>query len=168
MSRDELIEEIWRPIPVPGFEGLYEVSSLGAVRSLHRGPRKLSATVVMASGGIPYRRFGMCRDGREKTISVHRAVALAFHGPAPVGAHARHLNGNSLDNRASNIAWGSPGDNQLDAVRHGTHTHARKTHCPQGHPYAGDNLKASIGARNCRTCAIERQRAWRKKKRATA
>ncbi|WP_417315730.1 HNH endonuclease [Cycloclasticus pugetii] len=53
--------------------------------------------------------------------TVHRLVLLAFRGePNDPSNHGRHLNGNRLDNRIDNLAWGSPRDNASDAIRHGT------------------------------------------------
>lgn len=69
--------------------------------------------------------------GITKDRSVHVAVCETFHGPRPTPAHVvRHLNGDSLDNRASNLAWGTHSENIADMMRHGTCRPARgETHC---------------------------------------
>lgn len=60
-------------------------------------------------------------DGREKAWLIHRLVLTAFRGAAPhPRAQARHLNGNRLDNRLANLAWGSAKQNAADKRRHGT------------------------------------------------
>lgn len=51
---------------------------------------------------------------------VHQLVALAFHGPRPDGQVVRHLDGNSRNNSASNIAYGTHLENYQDSIRHGT------------------------------------------------
>lgn len=52
-------------------------------------------------------------NGRRSTISVHRAVAIEFHGPPPTERHqVDHLNGIKQDNRASNLAWVTPRQNR--------------------------------------------------------
>src|SRR5512139_228904 len=123
-----MIEE-WRP--VVGFPG-YEVSSHGRVRSLDR--------TVVRSDGIPqrvkscvlrptptsegYLRVGLRHDGTERKKGVHVLVATAFHGPCPDGLECRHLNGDPADNRPDNLLWGTPSENTLDRVRHGTHSQA--------------------------------------------
>ncbi len=96
---------------------------------------------------------------------VHTLVATAFHGPRPERTECRHLNGDMLDNRAENLVWGSHSENMLDAVRHGTHGRARKTHCPSGHEYAGENLITTRdGRRDCRWCTNRRNREYRARK----
>lgn len=57
-----------------------------------------------------------------KTISryVHRLVLETFIGRCPKGMECRHLNGNKLDNRIENLAWGTSLENKYDCVRHGT------------------------------------------------
>lgn len=47
-----------------------------------------------------------------------------------------------MNNSLSNLRWGTRSDNQLDSVRHGTHSNARKSHCPRGHIYCDANLVA--------------------------
>lgn len=67
----------------------------------------------------------------------------------------RHLNGNPYDNRLENLAWGTPSENMLDKVRHGTHHNAIKTHCPRQHQLIEPNLVLSHlrqGKRRCLAC----------------
>lgn len=54
---------------------------------------------------------------------------------------------------------GTPTDNTLDSVRARTHASSRKTHCPRGHPYSGDNLRVYGRKRYCATCIRARNRA---------
>ncbi len=51
---------------------------------------------------------------------IHTLVAEAFAGPRPAGMECRHLNGNPIDNRPENLAWGTRKENVQDMVRHGT------------------------------------------------
>ena len=57
---------------------------------------------------------------RKMTVDVHTLVLLAFEGPRPKGQVCRHLNGNPLDNRPSNLRWGTHKENMQDQLRHGT------------------------------------------------
>lgn len=59
-------------------------------------------------------------DGSWIQIGVHRIVCSAFHGPAPYGFHAAHINGVPSDNRPDNLRWSSAKENERDKVRHGT------------------------------------------------
>ncbi len=59
-------------------------------------------------------------DGSVRYRRVHRMVLRTFVGEPPPGHIARHLNGNKLDNRLSNLDWGTPQDNSDDKWTHGT------------------------------------------------
>lgn len=120
--------EIW--VPVPGWESRYEVSDLGRVRARARTiPRRgcvLNATIPACilkttKGGrtLQYPRV-MLRatgEGRRVHAYVHHLVALAFYGPRPAGMVVRHLNDDSDDNRAVNLAYGTPEENVQDRQR---------------------------------------------------
>jgi hypothetical protein len=119
--------ETWKP--VPGFEGRYEVSDFGRVRSLDRVTmrRFIDGTVR----GLPV--HGRIRVSHAKASGhmalvlgkktrryVHDLVLRAFIGPPPVGCECRHLNGNPADNRLVNLAWGTRGRNVQDKKWHGS------------------------------------------------
>ena len=145
--------EQWKP--VPGYEGIYEVSSEGRVRSLpRRGVRGgLMTTRPGKRGG--YLVVALTRDGRTSTKAVHVLVAAAFLGPRPPGMQVRHREGNPLDARLVNLAYGTPAENAADKVAHGTNHQLNKTHCPKGHEYTPENtyrIKARPNSRYCRTC----------------
>ena len=67
-----------------------------------------------------YLRVTLSNNRQRKTVYVHTLVATAFVGEKPVGLQCRHLNGDPLDNRAANLAWGTCFENQLDKKEHGT------------------------------------------------
>lgn len=155
------MDETWRP--VVGYEGLYEVSSKGAVRSVervvvrsngrkHRVASKVRSLATMPKGHL---RVTLIRDGQPRTHTVHALVLSAFSGPRPEGAVARHLNGVPSDNRIVNLQWGTASENQLDAVAHGAHYLSSKTHCVRGHRLEAPNLLGSRGRRVCRACRRE-------------
>lgn len=154
-----------RWLPIDGYEGVYEVSDQGRVRSLdrvtHDGKHlrgQILAPFRMPSGHI---RYGLGRYGKSRTVKAHRLVLIAFVGPPPEGMEALHRNGNPADNRLENLRWGTKSENAHDAVRHGSHPEARKTHCPAGHEYAGDNVyfRPNTNHRQCRECTRAQQRA---------
>lgn len=166
-------EEEWRP--VLGWEGLYEVSSQGQVRSLPRtvlvrtgGTRRIQGRLMKQKINHLYRKLTLAHQGSIKYACVHQLVCEAFHGPRPEGQVVRHKNGQYLDNRAENLEWGTRRENGLDMLRHGTSHWANKTHCPQGHEYNEKNTRVDSSPnggkrRNCRAC--ERVRSITKNKR---
>lgn len=115
--------EIWKNIP--GFEGSYQVSSEGRVKSLSRqvghnwgGLKTLSERILknnpMDSG---YLRVNLRKAGKTVAFCVYVLVALAFHGKPKDGQEVRHWNDEKHDNTASNILWGSRSENMLDRSR---------------------------------------------------
>lgn len=157
-----MIFEAWRD--VPGYEGRYAVSSIGRIWSYPkhtlRDGRFMRTPIHVNRNGYPVRRVTLrTATGRKSFCAVHRLVATAFHGEPPSSDSViRHLNGDSLDNQAENLAWGTCQENSHDAVVHGTNRNARKTHCPKGHEYTLENTYVSHGGRSraCRTCIRER------------
>ena len=166
------MNEIW--IPIPGWEGSYEVSDQGRVRSLDR--------VVMRRNGIPMRRAGAlmnpCTAGRTKhqriSLSdsgrrynawVHRLVLEAFVGPAPDGMHCCHANDIAEDNRLENLRWDTPRSNREDSVRNGRHHNASKKFCMRGHDITQpENVYFEGVRRHCRPCKLQREKARRARK----
>ena len=137
---------------IPGSES--KVSSDGQVRGARGGILKGHFC------GGPYRRVQIVRDGRViKNAKVHHLVAEAFLGPRPEGLDIRHLDGDPLNNRADNLAYGTRSENIQDTVRHGTHSYAKRTRCGKGHRYTAANTYIRPnGARKCRTCERVRSR----------
>lgn len=166
-----------RWLPVVDYEGLYEVSDMGSVRSLDRVVRQRGrkdrffpgVTLAAATNIHGYPMVALCRNGRARSFKVHRLVLEAFTGPAPEGHEACHNNGNRGDARLVNLRWDDHSSNMRDRRRHGSDHQVVKTHCPQGHPYTGRNLKVIPSrptARYCRQCSIEYSRQYDARNRA--
>lgn len=116
--------ETWKDIP--GYEGRYQVSDLGRVRSLDR-------RVNIGNGFTRMMRGRILRPAASKNnphlyvilghgtagSPVHQLVARAFHGPRPEGQEVRHLDGDPQNNRADNLAYGTRTENLLDIYRVG-------------------------------------------------
>ena len=116
--------EEWRDIP--GYEGKYQVSDHGRVRSLDRrvrcghGGTRLKKGRVLRPASSKYNPHLYVTLGNGTAGSpVHQLVALAFLGPRPEGLDVRHLDGNAQNNRADNLAYGSRTENILDVFRVG-------------------------------------------------
>lgn len=151
------------------WEGLYEVSDEGSVRSLPRQTTRGllgGRTLKTAPGANRYPRVTLSNGPRRRDELVHVLVMAAFVGPCPAGMEIRHLNGNRLDARLANLAYGTHAENQQDAVRHGVHGQASKTHCAQNHAFDAANTyrNPTSGRRACRECTREwtRQRKARR------
>lgn len=133
------MEEEWRP--VVGFEGTYEVSSMGRVRSLERRvPNGVETFRVVrervlayVEDAYGYPRVNLSRGNVQFNRKIHHLVAEAFINPRPPhagsGTHpgirkddtnVLHNDGDKTNNRASNLRYGSQKANIADAKAHGT------------------------------------------------
>jgi hypothetical protein len=154
--------ETWRA--VPGYEGLYDVSDHGRVRSWHQ---RWPSTPVPRLLKMPPDKQGrlhvtLHKDGVQTVVHVHRLVMNAFVGPLPAGMETRHLDGDYTNNHwPSNLVYGTRAENQQDSINHGTQQNVRKTHCPSEHPLSGTNLYVDPqGRRHCRACRKEQWQSW--------
>ena len=94
------MEEEWRP--VKGYEGLYEVSNMGRVKSFHRHQIIIRKQRVDHSG---YMRVCLNKDGTCNTKLVHRLVAIAFIQNPNNYEIVNHKDGNKKNNAVDNLEW---------------------------------------------------------------
>lgn len=140
-----MTEEIWKDIP--DYEGLYQVSSIGRVRSLDRPHRKGQLLSINKKSRYGHVGVNLCKNGHNKPFSVHKLVALAFIGPRPEKMEVRHLNGIANDNRVENLVYGTSKENAADAIKHGTKRiaskkiseHMKQKHALGLHPIKGED-----------------------------
>lgn len=119
--------ENWKP--VLGYEGLYEVSDQGRVRSVEtivksscrNGGTRIRPSKILraAKKSNGYLSVDLGRDGKIKTRAVHRIVAEAFLPAEPGKTQVNHKNLNKLDNRPVNLEWCTPGENIRHAHENG-------------------------------------------------
>ncbi len=119
---------MWKPIT--GYEGLYEVSDDGRVRSVsridcrgQRTPERLLKFGEKRSRDVSkpvMLLFSLCKARERKTAYVHHVVAQEFIGPRPDGMFVCHIDGDATNNNVSNLYYGTPTENMADAMRHGT------------------------------------------------
>lgn len=142
--------EQWRP--VVGFEGSYEVSNHGRVRSLpryvnskycqRRIPGKILTPFAKTYGHLAVH---LSAGKRRVNRHIHRLVMEAFVGPCPDGMECCHNNGDASDNRLTNLRWDTSASNTADVTAHGTFRPRNPTHCPRGH-------SRIAGERQCKQC----------------
>lgn len=104
-------EEVWKDIP--GYEGAYQVSTLGRVRNPRTG-----RVLKQGTHRLGYKVAYLSRDSKAKSVLVHRLVAFAFV-PATGGFEVNHLNLNKADNRAVNLEWTTRKGNMAHAYAAG-------------------------------------------------
>lgn len=99
--------EKWRP--VKGYEGVYEVSSFGSVRSLDRydslGRLRIGRVLRPKKNKNGYLECHLCLDGDGRTFRVHRLVAEAFLQNSEGLPQVNHIDENKTNNRLENLEW---------------------------------------------------------------
>lgn len=101
--------EIWKDIP--GYEGLYEVSNYGQIRSIKRLEKCGNKTrirkerILKQSLRRGYLFVSLCKKGEKENVVIHRIVALLFiHNPNNM-PEVDHIDGNKINNKVSNLRW---------------------------------------------------------------
>lgn len=173
------MDEIWRDIP--GYEGLYQVSSLGQVKSLPRVTERVGRSGKVIRQSIRervlrpavntrgYLSVVLRVDGKSITHEVHTLVARAFLGPRPGdGVQIRHLDGERTNCEVGNLCYGTRSENQLDLYRYrGCHhrlsetdAHEIRTRLDAGEK--GRDLAKEFGVCESNISAIKHRRtfAW--------
>ena len=121
------MEEIWKWID--GYENMYQVSNLGRVRSVDRdvycevSPNKLQhiygKVLKQGTNHKGYPIVYLSKDGKQKTITVHRLVALTFIENPLNLPQVNHIDGNKTNNNVSNLEWCDNSYNQIHAHKTG-------------------------------------------------
>ena len=114
------ITEEWKPIA--GYEGLYEVSNLGNVRSyqnfgygLKKDPKMITPTI----NKYGYLGITLCKNTKHRYKTIHRLVAETFIKNDDRSLQIDHINGVKTDNRVFNLEWVTPKENTLRSVKLG-------------------------------------------------
>lgn len=110
------MEEIWKPIP--GYERIYEASSLGRIRSIDRISvwQRKNGTVVnrpvkgreilpQPDGRKNYHHVNLCKNGKQKICQVHRLIANTFIPNPNNYPEVNHIDENKTNNAVSNLEW---------------------------------------------------------------
>lgn len=114
--------EVWHD--VKGYEGLYQVSNLGRVKSLERNIKMRQYVLHTVEkimkpifDGKGYNQITLCKSGKMKRISIHRLVATHFIPNTENKPFINHINGIKTDNRVENLEWCTPSENNLHMYR---------------------------------------------------
>jgi hypothetical protein len=118
-------KETWKDIA--GYEGKYEVSSYGRIKSLPRYRKTSNGMGYVTKEKIlvlhlqpnGYCQVGLSKEGKQERLLVHRIVCCAFFGVPSTGkSWANHKNGIKDDNRVCNLEWCSPKENLAHAIKY--------------------------------------------------
>lgn len=112
--------ETWKDIQ--GYEGIYQISSYGQVRSLDRfdGIRyRKGQLIALAMKKNGYLQVGLRKDGKRKWFGVHRLVAIHFIDNPLNKSQVNHIDCNKQNNHVSNLEWVSPEENMKHARDNG-------------------------------------------------
>lgn len=116
-----IIEEEWKAIP--DWDGYYEASTFGRIRSVDRvivnsvGAKRFWPGIILKQNSNGrYLHVGLGRGGKLYTLLVHVLIATTFHEKSQEDFEVMHLNHNRLDNHYLNLKWGSHLQNMRDST----------------------------------------------------
>lgn len=116
------IIEIWKDIQ--GYEGIYQVSNYGNVKSLMFGPKNVKCKgeeklLKPSKGSVGYWRVQLYKSGKVSTICIHRLVAQAFIPNPDNKPFVNHIDSNKTNNHVENLEWVTPKENTRHSMMYG-------------------------------------------------
>lgn len=124
--------ESW--LPIPGYEGLYDASTWGRIRSLDRyvvnkeGVARFLRGRILRQNIHYYLQVSLYKNGKQRNHRVHALIALTFIGQRPDGQQVLHGPLGKLVNTPENLCYGTPSENEMDKVRDGTDRRGERHH----------------------------------------
>ena len=104
--KENNIQEIWKDIP--GYEGLYQASNLGRIRSFKRNKVRILKNRRKRDG---YYIVDLCRNKVAKSLHLHRLVWITFNGTISEGLQINHKDENKSNNSLANLELVTPSQN---------------------------------------------------------
>lgn len=120
--------EVWRDIV--GYEGLYQVSNQGNVRSLNWRNTGEVRNLFLKPHNQGYLQVELAKNGKRKMFTVHRLVALHFVIGYREGFVVNHINENKTDNRTINLEWCNQSTNTKHSIVPNKKRKVRKCYLP--------------------------------------
>lgn len=106
---------VWKPIK--GYEGLYEISSIGEVKSIFYGEKSRALKKSKTTTG--YYKVELWKNKKKKSLKVHRLVAIVFISNPENKPNINHIDGNPLNNNVCNLEWCTQKENVIHAIETG-------------------------------------------------
>lgn len=109
---------------IPNYEGLYQISNLGNVKSLPKGDgnggrERLLKQEALNRNHTNYRRVTLCKEGITKRFQVHRLVADAFIENPTNKPQVNHIDNNGENNCVDNLEWVTGSENMIHSLTQG-------------------------------------------------
>lgn len=148
MNVKYLINELW--LPIRGYEGLYEISNYGRVRSLNYRNKGIRKVLSCHARQGYYIKVALVKNGVTKYYRVHRLVAQAFlPPPSERQTQVEHINTNKRDNRVENLHWCTPKGNMANELT--------RFHLSMGHSNPSPETRRKMSEGQKRRFARERE-----------
>ena len=151
--------EIWKP--VVGYEGIYEVSSLGRVKktayimySIRNKASPRAERILKQKYFKGYKRVSLRKDGSNKTAFVHRLIAMAFIPNPERKPCIDHINTIRDDNRIENLRWCTTRENNNNEITKQKH---RECKMPKGKDSPNFGKKHSLATREKISLALRKK-----------
>lgn len=151
------MEEIW--VDIKGYEGLYQVSNQGRVKSLDRiivkengNKQNLKGKILKQKIHKGYYTVYLSKNGNVKTVRVHRLIAMAFIPNPKNKPFIDHINTITTDNRIENLRWVTPKENSNNELTRKHNSESQKgKYVGEKHPNYGRKMTEEQKAKISKT-----------------
>ena len=124
-------DEIWKDIK--DYEGLYQISNYGNVKSLPKERRNRRGVYIqkekllsLTNTSTGYKKVELVKDGKRKGFKVHRLVAQAFIPNPDEKPQVNHIDGDKTNNYVDNLEWATASENSIHAYNTGLNSNKKE------------------------------------------